>query len=72
MYVAVADLLQRSHADRRALVSADEAVQQQVVDDHYKILRTLTEGDADAAERAVREHFEIGRRIRMQMSISRS
>lgn len=72
MYVAVADLLQRSHADRRALVAADEAVRQQVVDDHYKILRTLTEGDPDAAERAVREHFEIGRRIRMQHSIARS
>lgn len=71
MYVAVADLLQRSHVDRRVLVGADAETRQTIIDDHYRILGALTRGDADAAERAVRDHFEIGRAIRMQMSLRR-
>ncbi len=71
MYVTVADLLQRSHVDRRVLVGADAETRQMIIDDHYHILKTLTEGDADAAERAVRAHFEIGRAIRMKLSVRR-
>lgn len=71
MYVAVADLLQRSHADRRVLVGADAETRKLIVDDHYRILTTLTQGDADAAESAVRQHFEIGRALRMRMSVHR-
>ena len=72
MYVVVADLLHRSHVDRRVLVSADRETRQLIIDDHYRILTTLTQGDADAAERAVRQHFDIGRAIRMRMSVQRS
>lgn len=71
MYVAVADLLRRSHVDRRVLVGADAETREQITDDHYRILTTLTQGDADAAERAIRRHFEIGRAIRMQLSLRR-
>lgn len=71
MYVAVADLLQRSHVDRRVLVSADTEMRKLIVDDHYRILKTLTQGDPDVAEQAVRQHFEIGRAIRMRMSVHR-
>ena len=71
MYVVVADLLQRSHVDRRVLVSADAETRQLIIDDHYSILTTLTQGDPDAAERAVRAHFDIGRAIRMRMSVQR-
>jgi len=72
MYVAVADLLQRSHVGRRVLVGADSETRQQIIDDHYRILTTLTEGNPDAAERVVRQHFEIGRSIRMEMSVRRA
>ena len=71
MYVAVADLLRRSHVDRRVLVSADTETRKLIVDDHYRILTTLTQGDPDVAEQAVRQHFEIGRAIRMRMSVHR-
>lgn len=72
MYVAVADLLRRSHVERWVLVGADAETRQLIIDDHYRILETLTQGDADAAERAVREHFEIGRAIRMRLSVRRT
>ncbi|SFO69816.1 DNA-binding transcriptional regulator, FadR family [Cohaesibacter marisflavi] len=71
LYVAIADLLKRSHFDRREFVGADEETRKQVIDDHYRILTILTEGNADAAEAAIREHFEIGRAIRMRMSLQR-
>jgi len=72
MYIAIADLLQRSHVERRVLVAADANTRQQIIDDHYRILTTLTEGNPDEAERAVRNHFEIGRAIRMRMSVHRA
>ncbi len=71
MYVTVADLLHRSHIDRRVLTEADAEMRQIIIDDHYNILTTLTKGDADAAENAVRQHFDIGRSIRLEMSIKR-
>lgn len=72
MYVAVADLLQRSHLSRRLRTSADDATRNRIVEDHYLILQAISEGDPDAAERKVREHFEIGRRFRREESVRRT
>ena len=72
LYVAVADLIYRSHVERRVLVAADANTKREVIDDHYTLLRTLSEGDPDRAEAAVRQHFEIGRAIRTRISIQRA
>jgi DNA-binding FadR family transcriptional regulator len=69
VYGAIADLIYRSHLERRALVGADAKTKKIIIEDHYNILRTLAEQDPEKAEAVVRRHFEIGKEIRLGASL---
>lgn len=74
LYGAMAELLTRSHRDRRQLVGEhkDEAIKRAVVEDHHLLLRAVIAGDEDAADQALRKHFRIGDELRRQKAIAPS
>ena len=69
VYGAIADLIHRSHLERRALVGADAETKTVIINDHYNILKALADQDPDRAEAVVRRHFEIGKEIRRGASL---
>lgn len=74
LYGAMADLLTRSHRDRRQLVEHhhDDAMKRTVVEDHRHLLEMVIAGDEDAADQALRKHFRIGDDLRRQKALAPS
>lgn len=74
LYGAMATLLTRSHRDRRQLVGDhhDEAMKRTVVEDHRHLLQAVIDGDEDAADQALRQHFRIGDDLRRQKALAPS
>lgn len=72
LYGAMAELLTRSHRDRRQLVGGhhDESMKRTVVEDHRHLLEMVIAGDEDAADRALRQHFRIGDELRRQKALA--
>jgi DNA-binding FadR family transcriptional regulator len=60
LYVAMRDLLLRSHRDRRVRVRLDRAVKQHLVADHRRIFDAIAGRDEDKADQVLRRHFSIG------------
>lgn len=60
LFDAMRALLRRSHRDRRALVQVDPSVTAYLLDDHRRLFEAVVAGDADQAEHALRQHFQIG------------
>jgi DNA-binding FadR family transcriptional regulator len=74
LYGAMADLLTRSHRDRRQLVGDhhDATMKRTVVEDHRHLLEVVIAGDEDAADQALRHHFRIGDELRRQKALAPS
>lgn len=74
LYGAMANLLMRSHRDRRQLVGEqhDEAMKRKVIEDHRHLLEVVIAGDEDAADQALRRHFRIGDDLRRQKALAPS
>ena len=74
LYGAMAELLTRSHRDRRQLVGEhhDERMKRTVVEDHRHLLEAVIAGDEDAADHALRQHFRIGDELRRQKALAPS
>jgi DNA-binding FadR family transcriptional regulator len=72
LYGAMAELLTRSHRDRRQLVDEhhDEAMKRTVVEDHRRLLEVVIAGDEDAADQALRKHFHIGDELRRRKALA--
>lgn len=72
LYGAMAELLMRSHRDRRQLVGEyhDETIKRTLVEDHRHLLDMLIAGDEDAADNALREHFRIGEDLRRRKAVA--
>jgi len=72
LYGAMAELLRRSHRNRRVLVEHhhDEAMKRTVVEDHRRLLEAVIAGDEDAADQALRKHFRIGDELRRQKALA--
>ena len=60
LYQAMADLLRRSHRDRRELVRRHPDIRADVARDHAGIFAAVMARDPAAADRALRRHFAIG------------
>ena len=69
LYGAMATLLARSHRNRRLLVG-EPRIQQEVVDDHRRLLEAVISGDEDAADHALRHHFRIGDELRRRKALA--
>jgi GntR family transcriptional repressor for pyruvate dehydrogenase complex len=74
LYGAMAELLARSHRDRRQLVGDphDAGMKRTVVEDHRRLLEVVIAGDEDAADHALRQHFRIGDELRRQKALAPS
>jgi GntR family transcriptional regulator, transcriptional repressor for pyruvate dehydrogenase complex len=74
LYGAMAELLTRSHRDRRQLVGDhhDASMKRTVVEDHRRLLEVVIAGDEDAADQALRKHFRIGDELRRQKALAPS
>ncbi len=66
IYEAIADLLVRSHAERRRSVLSGSGVARYLVDAHREVFTSIVSRDGDQAERKLREHFAIGAEYRRQ------
>ena len=64
IYGVIAPLLLRSHIERRRLAVPDKDVTGSLVQAHRDVFTALVTGDPDAAERKIREHFELSARLR--------
>ena len=60
LYAAIANLLLRSHGDRRASVFGTPDGRTYLIDHHRLILEAVVAGDPDRADKVLREHFAIG------------
>lgn len=74
LYGAMAQLLTRSHRDRRKLVEDhhDDAMKRTVVADHRRLLEAVIAGHEDAADQVLRQHFRIGDELRRQKALAPS
>jgi DNA-binding FadR family transcriptional regulator len=60
LHAAIAVLLQRSHLQRRARITDLEGIEAYLVEHHRQLLAAVVARDADAADRLLMQHFEIG------------
>jgi DNA-binding FadR family transcriptional regulator len=72
LYGAMAQLLTRSHRDRRELVDehTSQTMKRDVVEHHRVLLEMVLAGDEDAADQALRQHFRIGDELRRKNAIA--
>ncbi len=60
LYVAISNLLRRSHMERRERITDVPGIDSYLVDHHRLILTAIVERDADKADHLLAQHFEIG------------
>lgn len=70
LYRAISDLLKRSHVERRRVTYKAKAVIDDLVESHRQVFLAVVEGDAEAAEKRLREHFAIGDELRRKSIIA--
>lgn len=64
MYDAIADLLMRSHVERRRTTTPIAGITEYLVEAHREVFLSLVRRDPDDAERKLRAHFAIGDEFR--------
>lgn len=69
VYAAIANLLQRSHLERREQIMHVEGIDSFLIDHHAAILQALEERDADRADALLADHFEIGADFRRRAKL---
>lgn len=60
LYNAMQPLLFKLHRERRGVVDIAPELKTQIIDDHRRIFQALAEKNAEAADRQLRIHFQIG------------
>jgi len=69
LYTAMASILMRSHRDRRALVVMDVGIKEYLIADHRRIFEAVVAHDEAAADRLLRDHFNIGDNYRHKAAV---
>jgi len=64
VYAAIANLLKRSHMERREQIMHVENIDAFLIDHHAAIMHALEERDENRADQLLAEHFEIGAEFR--------
>lgn len=70
LYQAIADLLRRSHLQRRQQITPAQDIRDSLFEAHREVFLAVLERDADAADRRLRDHFAIGNELRRQRTIA--
>ncbi|MFT0548764.1 FadR/GntR family transcriptional regulator [Allopusillimonas ginsengisoli] len=60
LYNSMQPLLLKLHKERRGVVDIAPDLKKQIINDHRRIFKALAEKDAEAADRQIRMHFQIG------------
>jgi GntR family transcriptional repressor for pyruvate dehydrogenase complex len=72
VYAAIANLLQRSHMERRKQIMNMAGIDAYLIDHHAAILKALEERDAERADTLLADHFEIGADLRRRAHLLRA
>ncbi|WP_336057426.1 FadR/GntR family transcriptional regulator [Nitratireductor sp. CH_MIT9313-5] len=70
LYRAISELLKRSHVERRRTTYTAPEIVNDLVESHRKVFLSIVEGDGDAADQRLREHFAIGDELRRKSIIA--
>jgi GntR family transcriptional repressor for pyruvate dehydrogenase complex len=70
MYRAIANLLMRSHVDRRVDVRSAAEIGKHLVEEHRRIFDALLDRDQRRADEVLREHFDIGKEYRGKAALT--
>ncbi|MEQ9606581.1 MAG: FadR/GntR family transcriptional regulator [Kiloniellaceae bacterium] len=70
LYQALAELLKRSHVERREQTVAIPGIRDYLVDAHREVFLSIVARDPNAAEARLREHFAIGDEFRRKSYIA--
>jgi len=70
LYLALADLLKRSHVERRQQTVSVPGIRDYLLDAHREVFLSIVARDPDAAEQHLREHFAIGDEFRRKSYIA--
>lgn len=69
LYGAMAELLQRSHVQRRVTTYRNRDIVRVLVDAHREVFLSIVAKDPEEADRRLREHFAIGDELRRRSLI---
>lgn len=69
VYAAIADLLRRSHMERREQIMNVEGINAFLIDHHGLILAAVVDRDAERADELLRRHFDIGADFRRRANL---
>jgi GntR family transcriptional repressor for pyruvate dehydrogenase complex len=69
IYASIAQLMMRSHLERREKIIRVEGIEEFLVDHHRLILEAIVARDASAADALLGKHFEIGADFRRRASL---
>lgn len=69
LYGTMAELLQRSHVQRRVTTYRNPEIVRVLVDAHREVFLSIVAKDPDQADRRLREHFAIGDELRRRSLI---
>ncbi len=69
VYAAIAELLRRSHTERRELIMNVDGIADFLIDHHGLILSAVVDRDAERADALLLQHFEIGADFRRRASL---
>lgn len=72
IYASIADLMKRSHLDRREQIIQVEGIDSFLIDHHRLIFSALLERDAPKADELLARHFEIGAEFRRRATMQAS
>jgi len=64
LYLAISELMRRSHVERRRLTLEVTGIREYLVDAHRDVYQSIVERDPNAADARLREHFAIGDKFR--------
>lgn len=70
IYEAISPLLRQGHADRRPESFSDPASAIRIITAHRDVFLALVRREPDAAERLLREHFQVGDELRRRSLIT--
>lgn len=70
LYKAISELLKQNHVERRQMTHKTPEVIDDLVDSHRQVFLSIVEGDGDAADRRLRQHFAIGDELRRKSIIA--
>ncbi|MDF1608419.1 FadR/GntR family transcriptional regulator [Hoeflea sp. YIM 152468] len=70
LYKAISELLMQNHVERRRVTHNTPKVIDDLVESHRQVFLSIVEGDGDAADHRLRDHFAIGDELRRKSIIA--